>query len=73
MIMISKFLFNLTNSCVMVCIFFTELLTLSILFSTAVNAVFVAKLLKSGTLFSNSASQSYQEFSSLILFFLFDI
>ena len=34
----------------------TKLLTLGILFSTAVNAVFVAKLVISGILFSNSVS-----------------
>ena len=51
MIMISKFI----DFCVIVC-FLTKLPTLGILFSTAVNAVFVAKLLKSGILFSNSVS-----------------
>ena len=50
MIMISKFFFKLTNFCVIVC-FLTNLLTLGILFSTAVNAVFVAKLLTSGFFF----------------------
>ena len=55
MIMISKFLFKLTNFCVIVC-FLTKLLTLDILFSTAVNAVVVAKLLTSGILFSKSVS-----------------
>ena len=57
MIMISKFLFKLTNFCVIV--FLTKLLTLGILFSTAVNAVFVAKLLTSGILFSNSVSFAF--------------
>ena len=58
--MISEFYFSLTNCCVIDCFFclffFTKLLTLSILFSTAVNAVFVATLLTSGMLFSNSVS-----------------
>ena len=44
MIMISKFLFNFTNFCVIVS-FLTKLLTLGILFSTAVRALVVAKLL----------------------------
>ena len=52
MIMI-KFIFNMSNFCVIIC-FLTKLLTLGILFSIAVNAVFVAKLLISETLFSNS-------------------
>ena len=51
MIMIIKFIFNISNFCVIVC-FLTKLLTLGILFSTVVNAVFVAKLLISGILFS---------------------
>ena len=55
MIMISKFLFNFSNFYVMV-FFFTKLLTLGILFSTAVSSVFVAKVLTSGILFSNSVS-----------------
>ena len=55
MIIISKFLFKLTNFCVIVC-FLTKLLTLGILFSTAVNAVFVAELLTSGILFSTPVS-----------------
>ena len=78
MIMISKFLFKLTNFCVIVC-FLTKLLTLGILFSTAVNAVFVAKLLAFGILFSNSVSFAFLTKSVtlgiffLILFCLFDI
>ena len=55
MIMINKFLFKFTKFCVVVC-FLTKLQTLGISFSTAVNAVFVAKLLTSGILFSNSVS-----------------
>ena len=55
MIMIIKFIFNISNFCVIVC-FLSRLLTSGILFSTAVNAVFVAKLLISGILFSNSVS-----------------
>ena len=42
MIIISKFLFNLSNFCVIIC-FLTKLLVLGILFSTKVNAAFVAK------------------------------
>ena len=56
MIMASKFLFKLTNFCVIVCFFFTKLPTLGILFSTALNAVFVTKLRTSGILSSNSVS-----------------
>ena len=41
--MISKFFFNFSNFCVAICNFLTKLLMLGILFSTAVNAVFVAK------------------------------
>ena len=45
MIMISNFLFNFTNLCLMVSLFFlTKLLTLGISLSTAVRAVVVAKL-----------------------------
>ena len=55
MIMISKFLFNFSNFCVIIW-FLTKLLTPAILVSTAVNAVFVSKLLTSGILFSNSGS-----------------
>ena len=44
MIMISSnFIFNFTTFCVIVS-FFTKLLTLSVLFSTAVRTVVVAKL-----------------------------
>ena len=43
MIMNSNFIFNFTNVCVKVS-FLTKLLTLGILFSTAVRAVVVAKL-----------------------------
>ena len=50
MIMIIKFIFNFCNFSVIVCFFLTTLLTLGILFSTVVNAVFVAKLLISGVL-----------------------
>ena len=53
MIMIIKFIFNISNFSIIV-LFLTKLLMLGILFSTAVNAVFVAKLLVSGILFSNS-------------------
>ena len=72
MIMISRFLLNLTNFCAIICY-----LTLSILFSTAFNSVFVAKLLKPGILFSNSVSfvfflaksvTSVISFSNCILF-----
>ena len=44
MIMISNFLFNFTNFCVIIC-FLTTLLTSSVIFSTAVSTDFVAKLL----------------------------
>ena len=55
MIMIIKFIFNISNFSVIAC-FLTKLLTLGILFSTVVNAGFVAKLLILGILFSNSVS-----------------
>ena len=58
MIMVGKFLFNFSNFCVIVC-FLTKLLTLGILFSTAVNAVFATKLLTSGILFSKSVSFAF--------------
>ena len=47
MIIIIKFIFNINNFNIIVC-FLTRLLTLGILFSIAVNAVFLAKLLISG-------------------------
>ena len=53
MIMVSKFLFKVTDFCVIIC-FLTKLLTLGILLSTAGNADFVAKPLTSTILFSNS-------------------
>ena len=54
--MISKnFIFNFTNFCVKVS-FLTKLLTLGILFSTAVRAVVVAKLVILGILFLTSFS-----------------
>ena len=49
MIIISKSPFNFGNFCVVIC-FLTNLLILGILFSTVVNAVFVAKPLILGTL-----------------------
>ena len=54
--MISTFLFDFSNFCVIVC-FLNRLLTPDILFSTAVNAIFVAKLLTSGI--SRSISVSF--------------
>ena len=45
MIMIIKFIFNLSNFSVIICFFLTKLLTLGILHSTVFNAAFVAKLL----------------------------
>ena len=54
MIMMIKFIFNTSNFCVIICFFLTKLLTLGILFSIAVNEVFVAKLLISGILSSIS-------------------
>ena len=53
MIMNINFIFNLCNFSVIIC-FLTKLLTLGILFSTVVNAAFVAKLLISGILASIS-------------------
>ena len=44
MIIIGNFVFNFINFCVTVLFFFTKLLTSGISFSTAVNAVVVAKL-----------------------------
>ena len=43
MTMVNNFLFNFSNCCVIVS-FFTKLLTLGILFSTALRAVLVARL-----------------------------
>ena len=60
MIMISKFLYKFTSFCVIICFFLTKLLTLAILFSTAVNAVFVAKLLTSGIWLSNSVKLFFE-------------
>ena len=52
MIMISSnFLFNCINFCVIVIFFFTKLLTLGILLSTAVRAVVVTKLVILGIFF----------------------
>ena len=53
MFMISNFILNFTNLCV-ISVFLTKLLVLGILFSTVVDAVFVARLLILGTLFSIS-------------------
>ena len=47
--MIINFIFSFTNLCIVIC-FFTKLLTSGILFSTAVNAVLVAKPLILGVL-----------------------
>ena len=44
MIMISNFIFNFINFCVIVDFFLTKLVTLGILFSTALRAVVVANL-----------------------------
>ena len=49
MIMISKFFFNFSNFCVIIC-FLTKLLILGILFSAVVNAAFAAKGLILGIL-----------------------
>ena len=73
--MISKFLFNFSNFCVIIC-FLTKLLILGILFSTVVNAVFVAKLPRSGNLPSNSmnlAMYSVFQTRSLVLGIFFSI
>ena len=51
--MISNFIFNFSNLCVIIC-FLTKLLVLGILFSTVVNAGFVARLLILSILFSIS-------------------
>ena len=48
--MILKFIFNFRNFSVIIYFFLTKLITLGILFSTAANSVFVAKLLTSGIL-----------------------
>ena len=48
MIMISNFLFNFSNFCVID--FSTKLLTLGILYSTAVRAIVLAKLVLFGVL-----------------------
>ena len=48
MIMIFKFILNFCNFSTIICFFLTRLLTLGILFSILVNAVYVAKLLISG-------------------------
>ena len=53
MIMISNFLFNFTNFCVIVT-FFTKLLTLGILSSTKVKAAVLAKLIILGIFPLNS-------------------
>ena len=49
MIMISNFLFNIINLCIIICLF-TKLLTLGILFSTAVNSELVARTVILGNL-----------------------
>ena len=55
MIMISSnFIFNFTNFCLIVSFFFTKLLILGILFSAAVRAVVVAKLVILDILFLTS-------------------
>ena len=60
MIMIIKFIFNFCNFSV---IFLTRLLTLGILFSKVVNAVFVNKLVTSGILaFISLDLESYSVF-----------
>ena len=53
MIMVSKFIFDFCNFSIIIC-FLTKLLTISILFSTVVNALFAGKLLISGILLPNS-------------------
>ena len=58
MIVISNFLFNFINFCVILVIL-AKLLTLDILFSTAVRAVVVAKLVISGILPSMFLSLHY--------------
>ena len=67
--MISKFLFKFTNFCVTIC-FLTKLLTIGISFPTAVNAVFVAKLLTSRILFSDPVSCFLRKLVKLGIFFL---
>ena len=51
MIIVIKFIFNISNFSIIVCF---KLLALGILFSIVVNAVFVAKLLISGISFSTA-------------------
>ena len=53
MIMVIKLILNFCNFSVIIC-FLTRLLTLGILFSTVVNAIFIAKLQISGILFAKS-------------------
>ena len=50
MIMVIEFIFNISNRRIIVCFFSTTPVILGILFSTVVNAVFVAKPLISGIL-----------------------
>ena len=71
MIMIIEFIFDFCNFNVIVCFFKTKLLTLCVLFSAVVNAVFVAKLLISGILLSNSVSFVFLKKISHITNFLF--
>ena len=52
--MISDFLFNFGNFCILISLFLTKLLILGILFATVVNAVFVDKPLMLGILHSLS-------------------
>ena len=58
MIMIIKFIFNISNFSIIVC-FLTKSLTQGILFSIAVNAVSVAKLPISGILFSTLVTKIF--------------
>ena len=50
----SNFIFNFTNLCGIVSFFLTKLLTLDVLFSTAVKAVVVAELVKLAVSFLTS-------------------
>ena len=77
--MISKFLFNFINFCVVIWIFLTKLLTFAVLFSTAVNAEVVAKPLILGVLPSISVILALKSvflmrpLVSGILFLIFDL
>ena len=65
MIIIIQFIFNVSNFSIVVCFFLTKLL-MSVLFSTVVNAVFVAKLLILGILFSTTVKSDFLAISDVL-------